>query len=567
MRIAGTLFVLIFSLTSAAVAQDSALRDLSDSDFLRTFRTRTDALNYPAVVGTGQPLPGRKCSFDLMAEAARRMPLLNAADARILQQLLAPPNTQTSVLSPSRRFRVNFDTTGRHAPAMIDESGARIPGTAIEYADSVAASFEHVYDVEIGQIGYEIPPFAQGFNEYQIYIQEYNGSFYGETAWTGTVVNPGVIKPTYASYIQMDNDYREFYSKGLDGVKVTAAHEYHHAIQLGRYGLWAEDRWMHEMSSTYYEEFVYPQVNDYLIYVRNFMKYPDRSMYGWGTDGYELVLWPLLLQNRYGPGLMREFWVGMKHKEPVASMRDALAAAGGDFTSDFCTWTKTNYFTGWRWDRLDPAEYPDGETFPSVKFAATQPLTAGSASFSGLVQPLASQYLRVARGLDTVAFVVSNVDLSSAIARSTQGVGFELEVRESAPDASWQSLTNGWAYKFTPVLANALCMNVLDAGTTPTNKLREPYPNPLLLAESSRMHFPLPRDIAVNRVELAIFSVGMNEIYRKDNLPVQLDDVIGAYVAWDVDAGDGVALASGVYFFVLSYEGEKRFGKFAVIAR
>ncbi|MBE0556527.1 MAG: hypothetical protein IH628_04770 [Proteobacteria bacterium] len=146
-------------------------------------------------------------------------------------------------------------------------------------------------------------------------------------------------------------------------------------------------------------------------------------------------------------------------------------------------------------------------------------------------------------------------------------MGFDLEVRESAPDASWQGLTNGWAYKFTPVVANALCMNVLDAGTTPTNKLREPYPNPLLLAESSRMHFPLPRDIAVNRVELAVFSVGMNEIYRKDNLPVQLDDVVGAYVAWDVDAGDGVALASGVYFFVLSYEGEKRFGKFAVIAR
>ncbi|MCZ7556343.1 MAG: hypothetical protein M5R41_08080 [Bacteroidia bacterium] len=567
MKITGILIIFCTVLSLVAQAQEQGLRDMSDGEFLQLFTARNEQPVHTAFTGGEQPVQGRKCSFDLMAEAARRLPLMQPDDAQLMRRLLAPPVTQTSVLSPNGRFRVHFDTTGRHAPAMIDEAGNRIPGSYFAYADSVGTAFEHVYEVEIARLGYEVPPMQQGFNEYQIYIQEYFGNYYGETAWTGIVVNPGTIKQTYATYIQIDNDYREYYSKGLNGLRVTAAHEYHHAIQLGRYGLWSEDQWMHEMTSTYYEEYVYPEINDYLIYVRTFMKYPDRALYSWGNQGYELVLWPIMLERRYGPGLMREFWNGLKQKESITAMRDGLASAGGDFASDFCTWAKVNYFTGWRWNRLDPVEYSDGEMFPSVVFTATQPLNAGSALFNGTVLPLSSQYFRVARGLDTVAFVVSNVDMSAALARSGSGVGFTLEVRETAPDASWQSLTNGWAYKFTAATGNALCMHVLDAGATQDDRLREPWPNPLLLAESSRMHFPLPRNLAVNRVELVVYTVGMVELYRKDNLPVQLDDLIGAYVAWDIQAGEGTDLASGVYFYVLSYGSERRSGKFAVIGR
>ncbi len=554
-------------LTAAAAAQESTLEQMSDSDFLELFRTRNEPPMFPVLMPGDEPRRGGKCSFELMTEAARRLPLMSPADAQLLRVLMNPPNTHTSIVSPSGRFRVYFDTTGRHAPAMIDAAGNRIEGSASIYADSVAAAFDYVYDVEVEQLDYAIPPLVPGTSEYGVYIQEYNGGFYGETAWTGPVVNPGVVKPTYSCFVMVDNDYREFHSKGLAGVRVTAAHEFHHVIQLGRYGLWGQDRWMHEMSSTYYEEFIFPEVNDYLIYIRDFMKFPDRSMYAWGIDGYQLVLWPIFLENRYGPDLMRQFWTGMKQQDPVTVMRDVLALVGGDFSSDFCAWTKTNYFTAWRSDRIDPVEYEDAEIFPAVKLAAMQELIGGNARFTGLVYPLSAQYLRVARGLDSVTFVVSNVDITSGIARSAQPVGFELDIRENAPDDSWHSLTNGWAYRFTSVVPNALCMHVLDAGTLPTDKLCEPYPNPLLLAETSRIHFPLPRDILVNRVELSVYSASMEQIYTRSDVAVQLDDTIGAYVAWDVATGDAEDLASGVYFYVLSYSGEKRMGKFGVVAR
>ncbi len=566
MRSTRMLFAFLL-LSAVAAAQESPWEQMSDSDFIELFRTRNEPPMLPVLVTGDEPLRGAKCSFGLMAEAARRLPLMSPADAQMLKLLVDPPATQTSIVSPSGRFRVYFDTTGRHTPAMIDAAGNRIDGSARIYADSVAAIFDYVYGVEVEQLGYEVPPLVPGHSEYDIYIQEYNGGFYGETAWTGPVVNPGVVKLTYSCFVIMDNDYREYFSKGLAGLRVTSVHEFHHVIQLGRYGSWDSDRWMHEMSSTYYEEFIFPEVNDYLLYVKDFMNFPDRSMYAWGIDGYKLVLWPILLDNHYGPDLMRRFWTGMKQREPVTVMRDELALAGGDFSSDFCTWTETNYFTAWRSDRIDPAEYEDAGIFPAVKLEATQELIGGDAKFSGLVYPLSAHYVRVARGLDSVTFVVSNADITSAIARSAQPVGYELEVRDNAPDDSWHSLTNGWSYKFASVVPNALCLHVLDAGTLPTDKLREPYPNPLLLAETSRIHFPLPRNIPVNRVELSVYSAGMEQIYHKDDVAVQLDDMIGAYVAWDVATGDAEDLASGVYFYVLSYSGEKRMGKFGVVAR
>jgi hypothetical protein len=256
----------------------------------------------------------------------------------------------------------------------------------------------------------------------------------------------------------------------------------------------------------------------------------------------------------------------MKQQEPVTSMRDALAGAGGDFASDFCQWVKANYFTAWRSHRAEPVEYEDAELFPSVRFSATQELLAGSARFTGMVQPLSSQYYRAVRGLDTVAFVVGNVDISAGIGRKSEGVGFELDVRETAPDAGWQTLTNGWAYRFSAAVPNALCLSVLDAGAMLTETLREPWPNPLRLHESARIHFPLPRDLKVNRVQLSIFTPAMLQIFQQDDVPVQLDDMTGAYVAWDINAGVK-EVASGVYFYLLNYDGETRLGKFAVIGR
>jgi len=39
----------------------------------------------------------------------------------------------------------------------------------------------------------------------------------------------------WTSYIEIDNDFIGFYTIGINAARVTAAHEFHHAIQMGNY--------------------------------------------------------------------------------------------------------------------------------------------------------------------------------------------------------------------------------------------------------------------------------------------------------------------------------------------
>lgn len=561
--------VFVFLLIApAALAQHVDFRSMSDRALLDHLRA------HRAAVRDGAAMPGvaldgerhtEKCSIHLMAELAHRGAAMAPADREELRELLAPPFTQTSILSRSGRFRVHYDTTGRHTPAMLDASNERIAGTYHEYADSVAAALDHAFAMETGVAGFDDPPFSAGSGTNNVYLQEYNGGFYGETFFPTPAPPSGTVMPTYLTYMQMDNDYREFYSRGLNGARVTAAHEFHHVIQLGRYGVWSGDIWMYEMTSTFFEEFVYPEVNDYFIYMKDFMNNTDRPFYAWGDDGYELSLWPMHLTRRYGPRIMRDIWEGMKQREAIVSMRDGLSVNGGDFSTDFCDWARVNHATAWRSPEPARREYEDAPLLPSVKFHASLEFIGGLARINGMLQPLSSQYSRVARGLDTVSFVVSNVDIAAAMNRSGNAIAYEIEVRDNAPGVEgFQPLSNGWYYRFTAAVSNVLCMQVLDSGAVVTTVERQVFPNPLLLKESSRLHFPLPRNTQSNRAELVIYTTSMNEVYRRADIPVELSDMMGAFVSWDVLA-DGANVGSGVYFYVLTVGGERRVGKFAII--
>ena len=71
----------------------------------------------------------------------------------------------------------------------------------------------------------------------------------------------------------MDNDYQEgyYFVNDLDALRVTAAHEFNHAIQLS-YGVHWDDQnpidlYFIEMTSTWVEDVVYNDINRYLEYL------------------------------------------------------------------------------------------------------------------------------------------------------------------------------------------------------------------------------------------------------------------------------------------------------------
>ncbi len=560
-------FIALLLQAAPALAQEDPLRAMTEMEFVDFLRQYRDPASHVVTPGTGAAPHRGKCGFGVMSEAARRLEIASPAAAADIRALLAPKARHTSIFSPSGRFRIFYDTSGTDAAALLTGDTARIPNSAHAFAQVVAEVFDSVYQVEVTDIGYIAPPFEETQTTYNISVQEFNGDPYGQTLFSLPLPSSGTVRPTYACRMEIDNDFLEFETRGLNGLRVTAAHEFHHMVQLGSYGLWSTDRWMHEMSSTYYEAVLYPAIKDYFQYVRTFMRNPERPMWIWGGDGYELVLWPLFLEQQYDRTLMRDFWTGMRAVEPMTAMRDAIQARGGDMGNDLCSWARTNFFTGYRSSQLETPVYDDAPALARATMYASQELVAESAKINGNLAPTGAMYLRIFRGIDTVSFVVANTSVAGAIGRRSSGTSYEMEVRASGWDNSFTPLNNGWAYRFTAGEANALCLAILEGGSSSAVERDLPFPNPFNPSEFSRMQIPVPRNTSVNRADLYIYSASMNMIARRESQPIELDDNYGAFVGFDVRTDTGAELPSGVYFYFLKYGRETKTGKFAVVKR
>ncbi len=102
----------------------------------------------------------------------------------------------------------------------------------------------------------------------------------------------------YTSYIVMDNDYGNYYVSAGDAIKVTAAHEFFHAVQRA-YDPYAE-MWFMESSSVWLEDELHDDVNDYLQYLDSWFDAPYKSLAtsdNWHE--YGSVMWSKFLSENY----------------------------------------------------------------------------------------------------------------------------------------------------------------------------------------------------------------------------------------------------------------------------
>ena len=96
-----------------------------------------------------------------------------------------------------------------------------------------------------------------------------------------TSIQTTLSRATY-SYLELDNDYTNpvyQQTKGTDALRVTIAHEFHHAVQFGYYQ-GTDGVWWQESTSTWMEEVAYPHIDDYLQYLPSFLDVPHRAPRG-----------------------------------------------------------------------------------------------------------------------------------------------------------------------------------------------------------------------------------------------------------------------------------------------
>ena len=95
---------------------------------------------------------------------------------------------------------------------------------------------------------------------------------------------------------------------------MTFAHEYNHILQFGYDAF--QDPWFAESTATWMEDQVYNGINDYLRYVRRWVKRYDTPLTTNSIKEYGSAVWNQWLARRYGPAIVRRAWARAIHTRP-----------------------------------------------------------------------------------------------------------------------------------------------------------------------------------------------------------------------------------------------------------
>ena len=518
-----------------------------------------------------------KCGLPAITLALRNRRTLSLQSESALRVLTDRPQLQTSVMPGN--IRIHFDTTGPNTPAMLNAAHQRIEGTARVFVDSVAAVIGYVSVFETSGLGYPSPPAdgtLGGGPELDVYIMDL-GSTYGYTTPDQLISDGG--KST--TFISIDNDFtfvRPDSNKGMPALRVTAAHEFHHAVQIGCYGYWTEDVFFYEITSVWMEDEVYTAVNDYLTYLLaswSHFRNPDRPFAANDLIMYSRGIWGKYIEKRFGREAMKRTWEEIPAFRPLQAIDRALGRPeyGSSLGAAYAEWTLWNYFTGSRSDSV--AYYPEGRQYPEIAQMPRE-FMPPSTTLDGSLQPLGARYHQVLlqptqNKRDTLTIAVSSVDIPGAFNGSLSMEPYQYIVSAEQSDPLFKPTDAGVYVKLivsTPLnwstwyIVGSTARR--DAGIL-TLREGSAFPNPFTPDGSSLVSIPVDGSSRVAGT-LSVFSSSMDLVYSSDTQ--QSVGVERQVFTWDGRKGDGAAVPSGVYVFVLSLDGDRIVkGKIAVLRK
>ena len=478
--------------------------------------------------------------------------------------------------SPGGHFRIWYVTSTDDAPELVYSYGDTIP----DWIHLCAEVLDHVRTVEVDSFGYRPPPADGswyqeedygGDERYDVYIENLNRHYvYGYTQSEYYV--QGETPRASTSYLVMDDDYAGIYpTAGAEGLKVTAAHEFFHAIQFAYDTL--EDRFFMEISSTWMEDMVYDEVNDYYYYIDNsgsIFNRPEKSLTTFnGIFEYSACVWNHYLTQRHDADLVRQIWEGCVRDAVLNATEEALHARGSGLSEalqEFAVW---NVFTGSLADTVQ--FYPEGHHYPGVRIPTAQvhsqwPIEVASVSLAP--EPMGASYVRFARPDGHIGLAVEvSGDPSVSWRASLLGAGPSHRVLPMAIDGfgRGEGLLTDWNDDVSAVLVmtpfsfttspvsygyQARADSTMPPPPVAVTSLGQNYPNPAS-GERTVIPFTLAGE---SQVTLRILTLDGRLVREFDWGRLDAGDYYGpdpATGAWDLTNAFGHRVAAGLYLYQL----------------
>ncbi len=492
----------------------------------------------PQVTGeTNLPI---KCGFGIVNQVKMNYDKFNDQQKILLKTVLDRPATDTSFISPRGWFRIHYYKTGYNAP--------------VYDINEIAKAADSSYSYEVNFLGYRSPPpdnGAGGDDKYDIYIIN-EGGYYG-----GTTPDQLITDSTWTSFMDIDNAFgNNFYTKGIDAARVTIAHEFHHAIQIGNYiNRYNADGFYYELTSTSMEEFVYPSIDDYIQYIASYLRNPQQTFNNTSNvyNGYNLAIWNIFLRDRFGPNIIKLTWELMPVERALNAIDKAIQQqqTGSDFKTELNKFGQWTYFTG---VRDDGKHFKEAANYPLISpTEITNSITVGSEAISN---NFFKMYNNSSGGKDSVITLITNSDVAGGITSPVSILQFTYTLSIS-PISGGKKIAENFYSKLEPpsnslTEANVLGGNVIFAETD------YPFPQPFKYSLYNVINFPVAAN-GEKTAQLYIYSVDMNLVYSG------LINIVGnQIISWNCLDNNGMKLGTGVYIFVTKTGDTIKKGKFVI---
>ncbi len=547
------LLLLILILYVSVFSQDW---DRNKLDSLYNFYVNAHNYSNTEMPGNVQDTTRIKCGFGSAAEVFIHFNEFTESQQRTLKVLNERPLTDASIVSPSGFFRIHYYSTGNFVP-QYDLN---------EFAKALDSS----YNFEVNHLGYPPPPddtqqgvlpdSAGGDSRYDVYVVPM-GNFYGETFFE-TQIGP---EPRFTSFIKVDYKFGSgFYTHGIDAARVTAAHEFHHSIQVGNYIYRDADLFFYELTSTSMEEFVFNSVNDYYGYMNDYFRNTERA-FG-ENSGYNIAIWNIYMKDRFGFSIIKTQWEKMPEMRAINAINSSLFDKGTSFGNElnkFGIWT---FFTGYR---AVPGQYfGEAANYPVIHLSTIIDFNTPTVNVTMNAHPTSNNFVDfIDRSRsDTLTVLVTNTDYSNGIDNPQTFYPFTYYVYDFNETGS-QQLTGVYYSKLTTdkpsMWASSEFFNnyLIREGEIPLELSDYAFPNPFRYGSNSFIFFPV-KSSGGSEASLNVYTSAMELVF---SVTKPFDYSSGQKVMrWNGLDNKNQKVPSGVYVFITQSGNEKKIGKLVI---
>lgn len=520
--------------------------------------------------------PNEKCGFSIISEVKTNFNQFSISQQKVISEILNRPENQKSVVSPSGFFRIHFDTIGTHTPNYFPGNKYNIQLSI----DSLAIAFDSSYNFEINILDYEPPPDDEGDGGddlFDIYVTSLGTGFYGYTEF-----DPRDTDDRYKSFIVIDNRMA-VPTPGINGGRVTAAHEFHHAIQIGSYRPpLSGDEYYYEITSTSMEEFVYDSINDYYNYLPTYFRNPYRRFtYNPLNSGYDRVIWNIYLKEKFeqeendstkGFEIIKKSWEIMRNhkRSAIEAISLALSEYGLEMTSSFNDFGAWCYFTGYR--TQEKKYFDEAENYPLIKPISYYEYQPPKKTYSMSIQPIANNYMIFDLSYtgidDTLVSIVTNGDIMSAAESPYTSIDYKYSLMTNHEDGATH-IVNDYYSKIESNTKDYITEldifndQIVSGDVIARGELEYAYPQPYSYYKHSDVSLSIPvKNSFSAHANLYIYTISMNLVFS-DQLEVNKSG--RRMVKWDGFDINSNKLPSGIYIYVTETDGQILKGKLAII--